>query len=78
MLSLSCTDAPASLQKELGHLERLRGGGGRGPWEERDCWRVNDRKGEDTIPWEYVDGVMEQQGTLDERGEWGILRTTTG
>lgn len=44
MLSLSCTDAPASLQKELGHLERLRGGGGRGPWEGRDCWRVTTGK----------------------------------
>lgn len=27
MLSLSCTDAAACLQKELGHLERLRGVG---------------------------------------------------
>lgn len=40
VLSLSCTDSPASLQKELGHLERLRGDGGRGAWEGRGCWRV--------------------------------------
>ena len=40
VLSLSCTDSPASLHKELGHLERLRGDGGRGACEGRGCWRV--------------------------------------
>lgn len=59
MLSLSCTDAP-SLSPEgtgsLGEAERRWGKGSLGG--KKRLLEGYDRKGEDTIPWEYVDRVM--------------------
>lgn len=53
-LSLSCTDSPASVQKELGHLERWREEegerclGGKSGWGWKRLPEDYDREGEDT------------------------------